>query len=213
MALRRAIELDPRDINGYNNLAATYLCLRRFPEALATTDRALSVESANAQALGLKADAFWATGDLGAVESLLANPGTEPLLWGGLTVPARGVQALFHRQYPDSYQAAGAHAGLGVAYTGLGEATSAIAEAQKAMAINPTSKDSFEGLSMEEYMARSYALLGDADHAISILKRLLQTPYGLAITPALLRLGPIWDQIRDDPRFQELAAEKQGGSR
>jgi hypothetical protein len=28
------------------------------------------------------------------------------------------------------------------------------------------------------------------------------------ITPALLRLDPIWDQIRKDPRFQELAAEK-----
>ena len=60
----------------------------------------------------------------------------------------------------------------------------------------------------EEDMARIYALLGDADHAIPILKRLLQIPYGGAITPAMLRLDPIWDQIRNDPRFQELAAEK-----
>jgi hypothetical protein len=29
-----------------------------------------------------------------------------------------------------------------------------------------------------------------------------------AITPALLRVDPVWDQIRSDPRFQELAAEK-----
>jgi hypothetical protein len=43
---------------------------------------------------------------------------------------------------------------------------------------------------------------------IPILKRLLQIPYGFAITPALLRLDPAWDQIRNDPRFQELAAEK-----
>jgi hypothetical protein len=50
-------------------------------------------------------------------------------------------------------------------------------------------------------------LLGDADDAIPILKRLLQTPYALAITPALLRLDPTWDPIRNDPRFQELAAE------
>ena len=57
-------------------------------------------------------------------------------------------------------------------------------------------------------MAIIYALLGDADHAIPILKRLLQIPYGAAITPALLRLDPGWDQIRNDPRFQELAAEK-----
>jgi len=60
----------------------------------------------------------------------------------------------------------------------------------------------------EENMAEIYALLGDADHAIPILKRLLQIPSGAAITPAFLRLDPIWDQIRNDPRFQELAAEK-----
>jgi len=57
-------------------------------------------------------------------------------------------------------------------------------------------------------MADIYALLGDADHAVPILKRLLQMPYGGAITPALLRLDPRWDQIRNDPRFQELVSEK-----
>jgi len=57
-------------------------------------------------------------------------------------------------------------------------------------------------------MADIYALLGDADHAIPILKRLLQIPYGHAITPAMLQLDPVWDPIRNDPRFQELVAEK-----
>ena len=76
------------------------------------------------------------------------------------------------------------------------------------MAMVPTSKDPVEGPAREERMADIYALLGDADHAIPILKRLLQIPYGFAITPALLRLDPIWDQIRNDPRFQELATEK-----
>jgi serine/threonine-protein kinase len=62
---------------------------------------------------------------------------------------------------------------------------------------------------MEENMAGIYALLGDADHAIPILKRLLQIPYDrVPITPAVLRLDPVWDQIRNDPRFRELAAEK-----
>jgi serine/threonine-protein kinase len=91
----------------------------------------------------------------------------------------------------------------------LGEAASAIAEGQKAMAIEPTSKDPVDGPAREERMANIYALLGDPDHAIPILKRLLQIPYGDAITPALLRLDPMWDQIRNDPRFQELVSEKQ----
>ena len=78
------------------------------------------------------------------------------------------------------------------------------------MAMCPTSKDALDGPGIEENMAAIYALLGDADHAIPILKRLLQIPYGGAmfLTPATLRLDPIWDQIRNDPRFQELAAEK-----
>jgi len=196
-------------------------------------------------------------GDLKAVEPLLANPGTDPLM--------RGMQALYERRYAaaieifskaladkpdderwkpllfelglsqqragdvaaaratyqqaaqhlqrqldkvarDSFKEADLHAYLGQAYAGLGEATSAVAEGQKAMELHPASKDPFEGPGQEETMARIYALLGDADHAIPILKRLLQIPY--IATPALLRLDPMWDQIRNDPRFQELAAEK-----
>ena len=264
---RRIVELDPRDINAYNNLALTYSALRRFPEPLATVDRALALEPTNTDALGVKASAFWATGDLPAVERLLANLGTEPRV-PGLGWPVRGVQALFQRHYaaaieifssavaaqtkrgepsdneklllglsqqragdvvaaratyedavqnirralekvaPSSYLAAATHAALGQAYAGLGEATSAITEGQKAVAMRPTSKDPFEGPGGEESLARIYALLGDADHAIPILKRLLQIPYGgaLFLTPATLRLNPAWDQIRSDPRFQELAS-------
>src|SRR5438445_1022762 len=100
VALRRAIELDPRNIDSYNSLALTYSALRRFPEALATVDRALAFEPANTDALGLKASVFWATGDLQAVEPLLANPGTEPHMPGtGIGWPVRGVQALFQRRY------------------------------------------------------------------------------------------------------------------
>src|SRR5206468_10585062 len=65
------------------------------------------------------------------------------------------------------------------------------------------------GTNLEDEMARIYAQLGDADHAIPMLKRLLQTSYGGAtlLTPATLRLDPIWDPIRNDPGFQELIAD------
>ena len=89
--LRRAIELDPRDINAYHTLAMTYVSLRRFPEALATADRILAWEPAYEPALFVKVRVLWATGDLHAVEPLLANPGISPL--------DRGVQALFQRHY------------------------------------------------------------------------------------------------------------------
>jgi TolB-like protein/predicted Zn-dependent protease len=121
---------------------------------------------------------------------------------------AQDYRRQLEKAAPDSFAAGETHAFLGCAYAGLGEAASAIAEGQKAMALHPTSKDPVEGPDEEDTMADIYALLGDADHAIPILKRLLQIPYAHAITPALLRLDPVWDQIRNDPRFEELAAEK-----
>jgi len=51
-------------------------------------------------------------------------------------------------------------------------------------------------------------IYGDADHAIPVIKRLMQIPVSLDITLALLRLDPVWDPIRNDPRFQELVTEK-----
>src|SRR5207247_207484 len=89
--LRRAVELDPRNIDVSSLLAMAYSAVRRFTEALASVDRVLALEPANTDALGLKARVFWATGDLQAVESLLANPGISPL--------DRSVQALFQRRY------------------------------------------------------------------------------------------------------------------
>jgi len=113
---------------------------------------------------------------------------------------------------PNSPAEAGARTALGLAYAGLGEAALAIAEGQRAMAINPTSKDPVDGPYFERDMAQIYALLSDADHAIPIIKHLLHIPFQDlspgGMTPALLRLDPVWDQIRDDPRFQELVSAK-----
>jgi tetratricopeptide (TPR) repeat protein len=69
-------------------------------------------------------------------------------------------------------------------------------------------KDRWRGPTAEGDAARAYSILGDRDHAIPILERLLVQPYADSLTPALLRLDPVWDPIRDDPRFQKLAGEK-----
>ena len=71
-----------------------------------------------------------------------------------------------------------------------------------------TSNDPFEGPLREEQMAQIYSLLGNADAAIPILKRWINTPSASGIAPALLRVDPVWDPIRNDSRFQELVAEK-----
>ena len=87
---------------------------------------------------------------------------------------------------------------LGAAYAGLGEAASAIAEGQKAISLLPSSKNPEFGPNLENDMARIYARLGDADHAIPMLKRLLRTRYAGAtfLTPATLRLDPLTSGTR-----------------
>ena len=120
----------------------------------------------------------------------------------------QGIQRELAQAGPDPLVQADQHRLLGAAYALLGEAAPAIAEGEKAIALKSTSEDLFEGPKVEEIVAQIYAALGDPDHAVPILKRLLQIPYLHPITTGRLRVDPFWDPIRNDPRFQELVAKK-----
>ena len=79
----------------------------------------------------------------------------------------------------------------------------------------PSAKDRVDGPAFEENRAFIQMIFGQNSRAISTLTQLLQTPYqywrynSTPITPALLRLDPIWDPLRTDPAFQKLCEEKQ----
>jgi TolB-like protein/Tfp pilus assembly protein PilF len=106
-------------------------------------------------------------------------------------------------------------AALAVAYAMLDEKDSALNEAQRAITLLPSNKDRLSGPAFEENLALVEMIIGENDRAIATLTRLLQTPYGgwlyspTPITPALLRLDPIWDPLRADPVFKKLCEEKQ----
>jgi TolB-like protein len=57
-------------------------------------------------------------------------------------------------------------------------------------------------------IAIGYAQMGDADHAVPLLDKVLHETYVMAITPAYLRFDSRYDPIRNDPRFQKLANAK-----
>jgi TolB-like protein/Tfp pilus assembly protein PilF len=103
---------------------------------------------------------------------------------------------------------------LSLAYAALGEKDSALKEAERAITLLPSAKDHAVGPGLEENLASIQTIFGENSRAISILTQLLQTPYGTVlygapVTPALLRLDPIWDPLRADPAFQKLCEEKQ----
>ena len=84
----------------------------------------------------------------------------------------------------------------------LGEKDPALAEAQRASELQPESKDALDGPEITEGVAQVYAILGDNDRAIEILDGLLNRPS--YVTVQSLRVNPIWDPLRNDPRFQAL---------
>jgi tetratricopeptide (TPR) repeat protein len=90
----------------------------------------------------------------------------------------------------------------------LGEKDAALAEAQRATELLPESKDAFGGPEITAGVAEVYSILGDSDRAIEILDGLLSRPS--AVTVEGLKVNPIWDPLRSDPRFQALL-QKYGG--
>ena len=81
------------------------------------------------------------------------------------------------------------------------------------MTVNTIEKDALTGPTPIDILARVAARMGEPDRAIAALEKLLSLPYadalssGVPLTPALLRLDPMFDPLRKDPRFQKLTLE------
>jgi serine/threonine protein kinase/Tfp pilus assembly protein PilF len=97
----------------------------------------------------------------------------------------------------------------------LGDKARALALTEQAMAVVPIEKDAVFGPNSIEILARVAARMGEPNRAIAALQKLLSIPGAgplredVPLTPALLRLDPMFDPLRGDPRFQELCKDKQ----
>ena len=111
------------------------------------------------------------------------------------------------KEQPDNYVLIG---DLALVNMGLGDKAAAFALAEQAMSVLPLEKDAVDGPVPIEVLARVAAQMGEPDRAIAALQKLLSIPSEGALasrvplTPALLRLDPMFDPLRNDQRFLKL---------
>ena len=123
---------------------------------------------------------------------------------------ARSELESFLKEQPDNPALIG---DLALTNMGLGDKAAALALSERALAVISIEKDALGGPTPLEVLARVATQLGERDRAIAALRKLLSIPYAgplasnVPLTPALLRLDPMFDPLRSDPRFQELILE------
>jgi tetratricopeptide (TPR) repeat protein len=261
-----AERLNARDANLLTQHALSYVCLRRFPEALRKLDQVLNITPDDLSILAIKANIAQAEGDLSRAAALLtparSNADDSSTLGGRIyqatlerhpaQIIPRVKEELAKLDPASDFNAgrlrfwlgwlqelAGDHATAHTAWQqarselepflkaqpenrrlidvlaltnmGLGDKAAAFGLLERAMAAMPVEKDALDGAAVIETVAQVAAHMGEPDRAISALRIAISIPSPTLppFTPAVLRLDPMFDPLRSDPRFQELCKDKQ----
>jgi tetratricopeptide (TPR) repeat protein len=93
---------------------------------------------------------------------------------------------------------------LGLTEAVLGDKQKAIEHGERAVQLVPVGKDALNGALLIEYLSIIYSWTGQKDRAIAELKRAATMPS--PVNYGDLRLHPFWDELRGDPRFEQIVA-------
>jgi serine/threonine-protein kinase len=110
------------------------------------------------------------------------------------------------REQPNDFRSLRA---LSWVYLALDRKADAINIARHTLDLLPPEKDAVLGSGNLAALAEIQAQTGAATEAVQNLKKLLSIPAGETISIAPLKIGPVWDPIRNDPGFQELLTMKE----
>jgi len=93
---------------------------------------------------------------------------------------------------------------LGMIDAGLGRKEEALREGRRACELLPISKDAIDGVALAVNLAQIYAWIGEKDLALEQIARVERVPNFLSY--GFLKLQPLWDSLRGDPRFEKILA-------
>ena len=227
--LDRVLAIAPKDFATKVQRAWVDLQWRSDPKPLHTTIETVLAQDPNAAPVLVDQwlDLALSERDPAAAERALASMPTDgcydenipfPNSWcEGLVARLRGDESAARAAFTsarkeleqivrDQPDYAAALCALGVVDAALGNKDEAIREGKRAVQLLPVSKNSLDGPMLTQYLAVIYAWIGDKDGAIEQLVYLADPAKvpGSHVTYGHLRLSPLWDPLRGDPRFEAI---------
>jgi TolB-like protein/Tfp pilus assembly protein PilF len=228
-ALDRALAIVPDNVETRANRALYYVCWKADTRPLHQTIDAILAQGPGAI---VSASDIWffcalAERDPAAAERALVAMGDNPS-WGesSIYLSHRFGEGLLARMTKDEARARTAFEAartqqekivqaqtdygpslcvLGLIDAALGRKDLALEEGRRAIALTPLEKDVVNGSRVLQYFAITAAWAGEKELALQQLETGLRAPVAsLMLSYGALKLFPVWDPLRGDPRFEKI---------